>query len=82
MWRVKDARGFADDFKTADDGVLRPLDGEELFAVHPGEVLLDDARRIENIGEIRAILRHKSAARSKEWRRADKDCGCVRWPNG
>lgn len=57
---------FADDFKTADDCILSPLISEELFTTHSCEVLLNDVRRIENVGEIRVILRYRLASRSKE----------------
>ncbi len=74
--------GFANDFKPADDRVLCPLIGEELLPAHSGKVLLNYARRVKNVGEIRVILRHRSAWRSKEWLGDGKDCGCVQWPTG
>ena len=76
------AGGFADDFKTADDHVLRPLVGEKLLTGHAGNMLLNNARRIEDVGEIRLIPRHKSVGPSKEWLRGDKDYDCAQRPNG
>jgi hypothetical protein len=59
-------RGFADDFKAAHDGVLGPQIGQKLLVGHARKVLLDNARRIEDVGQIRVILGHKSAWRSRE----------------